>query len=229
MKTIMITGATDGLGKALAKILAPAGYALMLCGRSQDKMNALLQELNRSSLFCRCFDISDKKALHDFIEQGHQHFGRIDVLINNAGANFKKARIEDLEEEDLIGMFELNCLAGFRCIKQIYPIMKMQNSGHIINILSSACLYDNETMAGYTVSKQAMNAISHILTKEALADHIKVTSFFPGGIDTAFRTLERPDYLDPKQVAFAIKQLIELPEELNVQEYVVRPQVEKNF
>jgi len=229
MKTVLITGATDGLGKAIALRLNQAGYSLAICGRTDEKMEKLVQNLNPAHLYYECFDITDKKKLNAFLQNSIQKLGPIDILINNAGANFKKARVEDIEEEDLIGMFNLNCLAQFRCIKALYPSMKERKQGHIINILSSVCLYDNETTGGYTASKKAMQGLSKILTKEALEDNIRVTSFYPGGIDTNFRVIDRPDYLAPDQVAIIIQQLIELPEELNVQEYTVRPRVEKNF
>ncbi len=234
MKTVMITGATDGLGKALALLLSQKDssdtqYQLAICGRSPEKMAALMEQLPSDRVFSAAFDITDKQALQSFVENAQSRFGAIDVLVNNAGANFRKSRIEDLDEDDLVNMFNLNCLAHFRCIKMLYPHMKARQSGHIINVLSSCCLHDIETMAGYTVSKQSMNAISKILTKEALEDNIRVTSFYPGGIDTSFREVVRTDYLTPESVALTISQLIELPEELNVQEYVVRPRVEKNF
>ena len=229
MKTVLITGATDGLGKSIALRLNQAGYSLALCGRNQEKMEKLVQDFNPDHLYYECFDITDKDALNAFIQNSIQKLGPIDILINNAGANFKKARVEDIDEEDLIGMFNLNCLSHFRCIKALYPSMKERKQGQIINILSSSCLFDNETMGGYTASKKAMQALSNILTKEALEDNIRVTSFYPGGIDTNFRVIDRPDYLHSDQVALIIQQLIELPEELNVQEYTVRPRVEKNF
>ncbi len=234
MKTVMITGATDGLGKALALLLSQndrsiTNYQLAICGRSPEKMSALMELLPCERIYSAAFDITDKQALQRFIENAERRFGAIDVLVNNAGANFRKSRVEDLDEDDLVNMFNLNCLAHFRCIKMLYPHMKARQSGHIIHVVTSCCLQDIEAMAGYTAGKQSMNAISKILTKEALDDNIRVTSFYPGGIDTSFREAVRTDYLTPESVALAISQLIELPEELYVQEYVVRPRVEKNF
>ncbi len=228
-KTILITGATDGLGKSLALACAKEQYQLAICGRSKEKMEQLKKELGPASYYSECFDITDKEAFALFIEKVIAQFDFIDVLINNAGANIQKARVADMDEDDLIGMFQLNCLSHFRAIKAIYPYMKERGTGHIINILSSCCLYNNETMAGYTASKQAMNAISQTLTKEALEDNIRVTSFYPGGIDTNFRSIDRPDYLDSNDVATILLQLLSLPESVQVQEYVVRPRVEKNF
>ena len=92
-KTVIITGATDGLGKALAIMLSKE-YNLALCGRSEAKMSELLNELDEScSVYAECFDITDDKLRHKFCEAVLHSFDRIDVLVNNAGANTKKDKV----------------------------------------------------------------------------------------------------------------------------------------
>ena len=226
-RTVVITGATDGIGKALAVLLSKE-YNLALCGRSEDKMKQLTQELGECRVYTECFDITDKEKRHAFCENVKKEFGTVDVLINNAGANTKKDRIADINLEDLRYMFELNCVSSVGMIQEIYPIMAENQSGLIVNILSSCCLFNNPMTGSYSASKDAMEGISKILTKEARADHIGVCSVYPGGVDTNFRAVPNHNYLKPETVAKMIKACIE-NEEGCVHDIVIRPYIEENM
>ena len=225
--TVVITGATDGIGKALAVLLSKE-YNLALCGRSEDKMKQLTQELGECRVYTECFDITDKEKRHAFCENVKKEFGTVDVLINNAGANTKKDRIVDINLEDLRYMFELNCVSAVGMIQEIYPLMAANQSGLIVNILSSCCLFNNPMTGSYSASKDAMEGISKILTKEARADHIGVCSVYPGGVDTNFRAVPNHNYLKPETVAKMIKACIE-NEEGCVHDIVIRPYIEENM
>ena len=226
-KTAIITGATDGLGKALA-ILLSGEYNLALCGRSEDKMAQLLPKLGDCHVYAQCFDITDSQARHAFCEHVKEEFGTVDVLVNNAGANIKKDKIVDINLEDLRYMFELNCVSALGMIQEIYPLMAARKQGLFVNILSSCCLFNNPTIGSYTASKDAMEAISKILTKEAKADNIGVCSVYPGGVDTNFRAVANHNYLRPETVAKMIKACIE-NEEGCVHDIVIRPFIEDNL
>ena len=106
-KTVIITGATDGIGRALAHLLSKE-YNLALCGRSEEKMQQLVQELGDCSLYAECFDITDGEKRHAFCENVKKAFPTVDVLVNSAGANTKKDKIADINLADLRYMFELN-------------------------------------------------------------------------------------------------------------------------
>ena len=228
MKTICITGATDGLGKALAIELSKKGYKLILTGRNNTKMDELLNALpNNQVLYHECFDMLNRNAIATFINNINEN--DIDILINNAGANLKKDKVVDLNIDHLNDMLQLNCVSNVQLIQGVYPQMKARKNGHIINILSSCCKYTNETMAAYTASKNAMQAINNTLTKEARVDNIKVTAVYPGGIDTSFRAILNHDYLRPETVALTIINCIEAPDEAIIHELVIRPFVENNF
>ena len=107
--------------------------------------------------------------------------------------------------------------------------MLNKKDGMIINVLSSCCLFNNPTMAGYTASKNAMESISKALVKEVKDQGVKVLDVYPGGVDTNFRTLDRPDYLKPETVAKHIIYAFENNEDGMIQELVVRPTVENNY
>lgn len=226
-KTVIITGATDGIGRALAVLLS-RDYNLALCGRSEEKMHTLLRELGECHVYARCFDITDAEQRRSFCNQAQLEFGSVDVLVNNAGANIKKDKIVDMNLEDLRYMFELNCVSAVGMIQQIYPLMAAKQSGLIVNILSSCCLFNNPMTGGYSAAKDAMEGISKILTKEARKDNIGVCSVYPGGVDTNFRAVSNPNYLRPETVARMIRQCIEV-EDGCVHDIVIRPFIEDNM
>lgn len=226
-KVVVITGATDGVGRALAKILSKE-YDLALCGRSDEKMDALLDELGDCHVYHECFDITDDHRRHAFGEHVKAEFGTVDVVVNNAGANTKKDKVTDINLSDLRYMFELNCVSAIGIVQEFYPVMKEKQSGLFVNILSTCCLFHNPMTGGYSASKDAMEGISKILLKEVKADNIGVCNVYPGGIDTNFRANANTDYLRPKTVAKMIKMCIE-NEDGCVHDIVIRPFIENNL
>ena len=226
-KTVIITGATDGIGKALAMQLS-GEYNLALCGRSEEKMQLVLQELGDCHVYAACFDITDREKRHAFCENVKEEFGSVDVLVNNAGANTKKDKIVDICLDDLRYMFELNCVSAVGMIQEVYPLMAEKQSGLVLNILSSCCLFNNPMTGSYSATKDAMEGISKILTKEARADHIGVCNVYPGGVDTNFRAVANHNYLKPETMAKMIQSCIE-NEDGCVHDIVIRPFIEENM
>lgn len=226
-KTIVITGATDGIGKALSLLLSKE-YNLALCGRSEEKMKDLMMQLHDCDVYSECFDITNDNKRHAFCENVKKEFGTIDVLVNNAGANTKKDKVVDINLDDLRYMFELNCVSAVGMIQEIYPLMAEKKQGLFVNILSTCCLFNNPMAGSYSAAKDAMEGISKILLKEVKPEHIGVCNVYPGGTDTNFRANANPNYLKPETIAKMIKACIE-NEEGCVHDIVIRPFIEDNM
>ncbi len=125
-------------------------------------------------------------------------------------------------------MFELNCVSSLGMIQGLYPVMASQQSGLIVNVLSTCCLFNSKLNGAYSASKDAMEGLSKTLLKEAKPDHIGVCNVYPGGVDTSFRAIPNHHYLRPETIAKMIKACMEVDEGC-VHDIVVRPDIEENM
>lgn len=230
-KTILLSGATSGLGQALAHRLAAEGCRLAVCGRDAAKLATLVRELALpvDRLLAEAFDLTDHTASAGFAERALRSFGRVDVLINNAGANLGKAAVGDVDLKAFAAMLDLNCTAQLALTQPIWRAMAAAGGGRVVNVVSSAALHSGAGIAGYTASKGAFHALTGVMRREGRPLGIHVTGVYPGGIDTPFRAQARPDYLRPETVAEAIVACLRLPGDAAVHELVLRPPVEENY
>lgn len=225
MKTVLITGASDGIGKATAIKLNELGYKLFLFGRTKEKLDEVARLENVVKSYC--FDAHNRQDLISALDDINVN-GGVDILINNMGANLRKQEVKDIDVEIFEQMLNLNCISHLICIQKVLPTMIEKGHGNIVNILSSCCKYDNPTIGAYTASKKAMEALSNTLRKEVKDKGVVVTTIYPGGVDTNFRTTIRDDYLRADTIADAIVYAINNKDGL-LQEIVVRPVVENNY
>ena len=225
MKKVLITGASDGIGKATAIKLNELGYKLYLFGRTKEKLDEVGKLENVIKTYC--FDAHNRKDLYDALDD-IVNDGGVDVLVNNMGANLKKEEVKDITIELFEAMMDLNCTSHLICIKKLLPKMIENGKGNIVNVLSTVCKFNNLTLGSYTASKKAMEALSQTLAKEVKDKGVVVTAIYPGGVDTNFRTSERPDYLKAETIAKAIVYAIENDNGL-IQDIVIRPEVENNY
>ena len=225
MKKILITGGSDGIGKALALMLDEKGYETYIFGRNPEKLNNL--KLNHC-IKKYAFYLKDRDKLNEALNDINNS-GGVDILINNAGFNYKKEEVKDINISGLEDMMWVNCLSHLVCIEALLPRMLEKGEGMIVNVLSSCCKANIATMGGYTASKKAMEALSKILVKEVKDKGVKVLDVYPGGVDTNFRRNERTDYLRPETIAKHIIYVLENNEDGMMQEIVCRPVVENNY
>ncbi|MDP2596904.1 SDR family oxidoreductase [Alteromonas stellipolaris] len=226
---IVITGASSGIGKALAMLLAGDKYLLSLCGRSDEKLEKTKRDLPSDSFYSESFCLSDVQQTSAFFKRAIEKHGSVDVLVNCAGLNNVRKTGLDTELSELAWLMEVNCYAPIRCIQAVAPYMKRHKHGVIINILSTVCLFSNPGIAAYTASKAALDAYTKVMRKELRSDNVKVLSVYPGGVDTNFREAQRPEYLQGEDVAQAIVTLLLTNQFVHIHDLVIRPQSEENF
>lgn len=232
-QVILLTGATSGIGRQLALQLAREGARLALCGRSEEKMTSLLEELRECSAesvpFSRTFCLSSEEEIVRFVSDAESSLGPISVLVNCAGLNSARAEVAEMSIADLDWMLKINLLAPAIFMRECFRGMLERRAGHVVNVLSTVCLFSNEGIGAYTASKAGLDALTKVFRKEARTAGVKVTSVYPGGVNTGFRQQARPDYLTPESVAEAIVSLLKLGDETAVHELVFRPMTESNF
>ncbi len=231
-KIIYLTGATRGIGRAVALRLAPEGALLALCGRDKAALEEVKSEalrLGARSVFSRAFDLRDEGAVESFYQGACKELGPPDILINNAGYNERKAYLWETTTEEFDRMVAVNLRAPYLLMRLAFGHMKEKGGGHVVNILSTVCHFDNERMSIYTATKKGLQGLTDVFRKEARPHNIAVTSIYPGGVDTDFRPQKRPDYMRPESVAEAVVAVLKAPEDLIVHHLTFRPQVETNF
>ncbi len=186
-KTALITGATSGIGKATAKIFAKNGIDLILCGRRQNRLYELENELKP---FCKIhtlnFDVRDKEAIFSKIKNLPETFSDIDILINNAGNAHGLDPFQDGKIEDWEAMLDINVKGLLFVSKVILPKMLEKESGHIINIGSTAGKEVYPRGNVYCASKYAVDAINQGMRIDLNGKGIKVGAINPGMVETEF-------------------------------------------
>lgn len=227
-KTVVVTGASRGIGRSLAIRLAAEGARLGLCGRDESALRELEAELG-TPVVTAAFDLCDEEPMLEFLDGVRSGLGGIDVLVNNAGFNPRKAPLAEVATGEFDSILAVNLRAPFLLMREVARDMKAQGAGHVINILSTVCHSDMETMGAYTAAKEGLRALTNVFRKEVLEDGIRVTAVYPGGTDTDFRPNPRPDYMKPSSVADAVLTALTLPEDLVLHELTFRPMVENNF
>ena len=186
-KIVLITGASDGIGKQLAIDLSMRGAVIIASGRSPARLEAVLTEIRRASprsVSIRC-DVGSRPEVHQMIGNVLAQFSGIDILINNAGIGMRKPFVETPLEtiEELI---RTNYLGTVYCTYEVLPSMLARGRGHIVNISSVAGHIGSLNMAGYCASKFAINGFSESLYHELKPRGIAISVVCPGPVKTAF-------------------------------------------
>ncbi|RKS99514.1 SDR family NAD(P)-dependent oxidoreductase [Flavobacterium sp. 123] len=186
-KTALITGATSGIGKATAILLAKNGYKIIICGRREERLLQLKKELSEcTEVHTLVFDVRDKKAVFETINSLPEAFSKIDILINNAGNAHGLDSIQNGDLDDWDAMIDINVKGLLYVSKAIIPKMIEQKSGHIINIGSIAGkeVYPNGNV--YCASKHAVDALNNSMRMDLNPYGIRVGAIHPGMVETEF-------------------------------------------
>lgn len=225
-RNALITGATGGIGRELARQMHAAGFGIYVTGRDPEKLQAL-----RDALGCpgAAIDLAAPDAPTRLYADASAALGHIDVLVNNAGFNRAKTPLADVTEGELDASYALNLRAPILLARDALRDMGGRRSGHIVNVISSVVHMRAENFSVYTAMKNALHAFTGCLIKEARLVGVKVTGVYPGGVNTGFRAQPRPDYLRPESAAAMIVDCVTAPDDVVVHELTFRPIVESNF
>lgn len=188
-RTVFITGATSGFGKACAEKFAADGDNLIINGRRKKRLEELkkkLEENNNVEVFIAEFDVQQKEEVFDTINSFPEKWQAIDILINNAGLAIGRDLFQDANLDDWETMLQTNVRGLIYVTKAVLPYMIKKNTGHIINIGSIAGDDAYERGNIYCASKSAVDAISRSMRIDLLPHHIKVTNIKPGAAETEF-------------------------------------------
>lgn len=182
----LITGSSSGFGRALAETLLDKGETVVLTARNPQQVADLADRFPESALAAQ-LDVTKPEEVLRAVKQAIAHFGRIDVLVNNAGCEVAGV-IEEVSDEAVRRQFETNFFGVLEMLRAVLPHMRQQRSGHILNISSIACFAAGAGGGIYGSSKLALEGISGSLAKEVAPFGIKVTIVEPGGFRTNFFT-----------------------------------------
>lgn len=225
-KTTLITGATRGIGREVARQLKALGFTVYITGRDASLVESLKLELACEGMAA---DLAHADAPAQLFAAALKALGRIDVLVNNAGFNRAKGPIEKVTVEELDASYAVNVRAPVLLAREALKDMAPRRSGHIVNVISSVAHAKMENYSVYSTMKYALHGFTGCLTKEARQVGVKVTGIYPGGVDTTFRAAARPDYMKPESAARMIVHCITAPEDVVIHEMTFRPIVETNF
>ncbi|KQM88786.1 oxidoreductase [Sphingomonas sp. Leaf23] len=230
-KVILITGASSGIGEATARELAKAGGQLYLGARRGERLKALAEELGER-VGWRELDVTDATDFDAFVAAAEARFGRVDVLVNNAGV-MPLSPLAALKRDEWKRMVDVNIHGVLNGIAAVLPRFVAQHSGHVVNVASVAAHMMMPTAAVYCATKHAVRAITEGLRQEH--DEIRSTLISPGVVATELGhditdpavatalTGWRKKALTPDAIARAIRYALEQPEGVDINEVIVRP------
>jgi short-subunit dehydrogenase len=182
-KVVIVTGASAGIGLAVARLLAQRGAKVVLAARSKDALEKLQAEIPGSLAIPT--DMTKPADIKHLIDTAKEKFGRIDVLINNAGQGLR-SNVETIKMDDYRSVMELNVFAVVEAMQLVIPIMRAQGGGMILNISSMVSKNYYPGLAAYSSTKYALNSISLTARQELEPDHIVVSVFHPKMTATDF-------------------------------------------
>ena len=235
-KVVLITGASSGIGEATAVLLAEHGAKVILGARRAELLEALAGRITEAGgeAVWTVSDVKKREDLINMVELACERFGRLDVLVSNAGIA-PTSLLDDLRVDDWEEMIDINIKGVLYGIAAALPVFRKQGFGHFINIASTAGLITKPTMSVYSGTKFAVRAISEGLRQEA-GDKLRVTLITPGFVSTNLAdSMTNPEVkaqivdsmdklaIPPDAIARAIAFAIEQPANVDVGEIVVRP------
>lgn len=232
-RVAVITGASSGIGAATARALGRAGFEPVLGARRRDRLEAVAREAGGAAFE---LDVTDLESVRRFARDVGERYGRIDVLVNNAGLALGKTPVESTPDEYWEGMWAANVKGLLQVTRECLPLIRKAPLGHIVNIGSIAGFEVYKGGAGYSATKWAVRAISRTLRLELSGEPIRVTEVAPGMTETEFSLVRFEgdqkaadnEYVGVKplngdDIAACIEFVVSRPPHVNIDEMVIRP------
>jgi NAD(P)-dependent dehydrogenase (short-subunit alcohol dehydrogenase family) len=232
-QSVLITGGGSGIGLAAARLFLAEGARVAIAGRNADKLHRAAASLDGGDrLIHRSTDVTDPEQVRQLVEDVQGRFGRIDVLVNNAGLNIKERTLRELTPERWRRLLAGNLEGAFHCMQAVLPSMRERKDGLIINVNSISGKRANPLGgAGYIAAKFALRGLAMGVAAEEKPNGIRVSSIYPGEVDTPILE-QRPNQvteehrrsmLRPEDVAAAVLFIAALPANATVPELVITP------
>ena len=197
VKVWYVTGASQGLGLVLVKKLLENGYRVAATSRDAHVLSQAVGLIDNDRFLPLAVDLNNQDSIDDSIQQTLEIFGRIDVVVNNAGYGMA-GTVEEIAEQDIRNIFNVNVLATIDVVKSVLPVMRRQKSGYIINIGSVAGFVGSPGWTVYSATKAAVAAFSEVLALDVKEFGIKVTVVEPSGFRTGFLTKNSLAYTESR-------------------------------
>ena len=234
VKVVLVTGASSGIGDGIARTLAAAGARVLLGARRVDRLEALAAELSAAggTVLAHPLDVTDRASVEAFADAARSAWGRVDVIVNNAGV-MPLSPMASMKVDEWERMVDVNIKGVLYGIAAVLPEMTERGSGHVINIASVGALTVSPTAAVYCATKHAVRVISDGLRQENRA--LRVTCIHPGVVESeladtitdpgtaALMETYRAVALKPDAIGRAVLYAIEQPDNVDVNEIVIRP------
>ncbi len=234
-KVVIITGASSGIGAACARLLAQQGCKLALAARRLDDMQRLADQLEAECLVVQA-DMTAPEDISNMVERTLERFGRIDVMLANAGV-YIRGQFAEGDIEQLTRMLALNVDGVLRCAHAVIPAMKAQGSGDIIVTSSIAGTTDIVGEPVYSASKNAVQTFVHTVRRQLAGAGIRVMSLAPGPVANPMqqlyeteeirRAVERQSHLSSEDCAEAILFMLSRPRHVTIRDLVMLPQIDR--
>ena len=231
MKTV-ITGATKGIGRAIAEVFAREGHDLAICARNENDLKDFQRELQEKygvKVIQKPTDVAKKEQVTAFADYIKSEWSQVDVLINNAGVYFP-GDVHSEEEGTLEALIETNLYSAYHLTRALLPVMLPQASGHIFNMCSIASLIALPKGGSYSISKFAMLGFNKVLREEMKDKGIRVTAVMPGATwshawDAMKDQLPESRLMKASDVAETVWGAYKLSDQAVLEELVIRPQL----
>ena len=193
-KVALVTGGNGGIGLSMSKAIGEAGATIVIAGRNEEKNSQSIEKLKSLNIKCKSLivDVVDEASCNQLVDNVISHFGKLNILVNNAGTNIRK-RPEEYDLDEWKGIIDTNLISMFTCSKASFKHFKDVGGGKIINIGSMHSLFGAPLGSAYSASKGGVVQLTKSLANAWAKDNIQVNAVLPGYIDTALTRQARID------------------------------------